>query len=762
MAVTLNALGSGLISGVNAGSQISQNNRESEKWDMYKARVNETDATTAFATTLQDQFGGDMNSMLDSPSGQQIAFNYIQQNKDVKDALSSNRGWEPSGLVRGDDGNYFVMLRNDSGEHRPLTVDRRTGTQPLRLSKDDLYTMMGASAAKLGVFNNPQMMKFIEQTMPSADFEMVKSQAGVDTSVADAKIPRAPSLESTSKVARSNATAANKPEPISVSVPTPASEVTDGKDPQVATRYNKSLSDLVESGMSVSDLPAGVRQDIKKESESNRVNLDELSPEERQRMLGDEAPQTLGEPVSRDTTNADTTVPSRADVNDRKAVYNQRVAELQKERADSGNNWTDDEIYQAATAGVSPDDLRMEARAAQGQQPTFDAGSVPPFMQQPQLGNLQNRAANIDSSPARVAPQGNTSFLDTAMQWLGATGQAYNAAMDTTQPNESDRSFGERLGGGIRRAADIAGGYVQGPANVVRGVADNVMDFGSDVVSGFTGNSNQQPQQQPAQNKQATPDVVKESVDRRAVRAADAADPQKRDNIEAEIGGRIRAETPQTRVEEDMKAYQQISRQTKSPNARQKYAAMRLYMSGAVPAQAYQNYLEHGRWEGNDLKDALSIINARTNQVKAQAAANKNSQAKDTEGRAVREEKRKLYDNNIETASGIVAADLASSSNELMRALTEEGSGINAREFAAAALDTVFSNPDNVYLVSGGRTTDKTDLKDFEVQKATAMVLDKLNKWTQGKEAGWFSREKPSMRSLLNEINLRDLSQQGQ
>lgn len=756
MAVVLNALGSGLVSGVQAGARIADNYRESEKWDMYKSRLNETDATTAFATTLQDQFNGDMNSMLDSPAGQQIAFNYIQQNKDVKDALASNRGWEPSGMVKGEDGNYFVMLKGENGEHRPLTVDRRTGTEPLRLSKDDLYTMMGASAAKLGVFNNPQMMKFIEETMPSADFEVVKRQAGMDTSAADTKIPRAPSLESTSKVARSNSSNAAKPEAIKVDIPTPVADATEGEDPQVKTRYNKSLSDLVESGMSVSDLPAGVRQDIKKESAANEVNLAELSPEEQRRMLGDEAPQAIGEDVSRETTQQDVGIPTRSDVNNRREQYNQRVAELQAERDNSGNNWTDEEIYQAATAGVTPDDLRLEARSNAEPQQTFDQNSVPNFML-PTTGLPKSAAANMDTSPQRITPKGNTSFLDTAMDWLGASGQAYNAAMDTSIPNDN-RSFGERLGAGVRRAADLTGDYLSAPTEVVRGLAGNVADFGSEVVRGFTGEPAQAEQQANAEPI----DAVKKSVEQRAVRASDAVDPQKRDNIETELGNVIRKETPQQRISQDQWAISQVSRQTKSPTARQKYAAMRLYMSGAMPQQAYQNYMQYGRWEGNDLAEAVSVVNARANQLKAAAAANKSTQEKDTEGRASRKEQRDLYNSNIETASSIVATDLASNSRELMQALTEEGSGVNAKDFATAALDTVFSNPDNVYLLSGGRTTDKTELKDFEIQKATAMVLDKVNKWTQGRPAGWFSRQKPSMRALLNEINLRDLSQQGQ
>lgn len=750
MAVALNALGSGILSGVSAGTSIARNNRDAEKWDMYKSRQSEADATTAFATTLQDQFNGDMDSMLDNPTGQQIAFDYIQQNDSVKNALSSNRGWNPAGLVKGSDGNYFVMLRDEQGEHRPLTVDRASGTEPLRLSKQDLFTMMGASAAKLGVLNNPQMMKFLEETTSKDGFKMMSNYMGADTSVADNKIPSAPSIENVSKVARVNKSSESKAEKLYDPTEPTTEDGFEGKDPDVDTRYNKSLSGLVEGGISLGDLPSGVRSDIEEQTRNAEVNLDELSQEERQKMLGDEAPQALGEPVSRMTTDADTATPSRTDIAGRKEQYNARVAALQEERNRSGNDWTDEEILQAATADVTPDDLRLEARANAGTQPTFSAESVPQFLLP--SGTPQNMAANIESSPNIIAPKGNTQFLDTAMNYLNTERERV--------AQQYGGSAGENIGTFGRNVASLGSNIYD---TLVARPAQAVGDFVGDVQRGFSGEqSTQESAPQPAQPATEQPSAVVRSVDTKAVRSADAADPAKRDNIEAEIGNRIRSETPQQRISEDEWALKQVSRQTKQPTARQKYAAMRLYMSGAVPAAAYQNYLENGRWQGSDLEDAVKITNARSNQIKAQAAADKNKQTKDTEGRAVRTEKRTVYSDNLDSASSVLAADISSRAGELMKSINKDGSGLTAKEFSRAALDTAMSSPENVYLVSRGRTTTKEDLTDFEVQAMTRMVSERIGQWTQGKPTGWFSRGTPSQKAMFDEINLRNLSQQGQ
>lgn len=736
MAVALNALGAGLISGVQAGTSIARNQREAEKWDMYKARQSEADATTAFATTLQDQYGGNMDSMLDSPAGQQIAFDYIKQNDNVKQALSSNRGWNPAGLVKGKDGNYFVMLKDQDGEHRPLTVDRASGTEPLRLSKQDLYTMMGASAAKLGVLNNPQMMKFLQETTDPQVFSQMKTFMGGNTADADNKIPSAPSIENVSKVSRTNASTQRKPEQVYSKTDQMIPDGSEGKDPAVDIRYNKNLSDAVEGGVSVKDLPKGVQDDIKKQSRNAEIDLASLSPADRQKLIGDEAnnstpkpsdPIPLGAPVSRPTTAADATVATRADVDRRRAEYNSRVTALEEERSRSGNNWTDDEIQEAATADVTPDDLRLARRTNQ-----------------------------------QTTAQGNTSFLDTAMGWLNTIGGVYNRAMDTPAPQGQERTFAQGVGAGARRVYDLASGYLGSTGEAVGQIGEGLSNIGGQLAEGFTGNDQQTAPQEAPQNAPQTPqqptDSVTRTVAQKAVRESDAVDPVKRENVETGIGNSIRQETPQQRVAADAEAVAQLQRNTRKPTARQRYAAMRLYMSSALPAQAYTNYLQNGRFEGSDLDDAIKVINARTNQVKAVTGAQKVANTGRTTTRQAQADARKVYEDNLDTASTVVAADLSSRAGELMRAINQKGSGLNAKEFAKAALDTAMSSPDNVYLVSGGRTSRKEDLKDFEVQALTRMVSDKISQWTQGRPSGWFSRSRPSQKAMLDEINLRNLS----
>lgn len=293
----LNAFGQGFSSGANAGANIAQSARAQDAVDYYKQRQNEKDKVTAMTSTLGDIYNGDVNEMLNDPAGQQIALDFMMSNPDIADKINSNKGWKASALLQGQDGKYKVMLQNGDGEFRPLTVDRKSGTQPAAYSKKDLYALMAGTAAKHGVANNSQNLQFLKETMPEEDFNLMQTYANGE----QPDVPKAPSIAAVSTAARSankdNAitTGSATPTPVTTGVPL-ATQNTDAAIDKHPTnepiepepkpnpdslegfdlRTKNDITKLAAEGVNFKDFPDRTKQYLRDEAVAKGVQLRDL------------------------------------------------------------------------------------------------------------------------------------------------------------------------------------------------------------------------------------------------------------------------------------------------------------------------------------------------------------------------------------------------------------------------------------------------------------------------------------------------------
>lgn len=792
MSTQLNAFGQGLIGGVQTGAAISEHNMRKEQWNMYKSRSAETDATNAMVTTLADGYGGDIDAMLNDPIGQQIAFDFIQKNDVVKGALESNKGWKPKAMMKDDSGTFVVMMTNDDGEVRPLTVDRKTGTEPLRLGQEDVYKLMGASASKLGITNNPQMMRYVTDLVGGE--EQAKTFLGADVSTT---IPKASSLSAVAPTARkSNGVSPvipsqNAPElvqqqsveaakPTKVNRTTVPTNLKDDKE-LVETRHNAALSDLTESGFSFDNLPRPVQEEIARQQQQNEVNLDALSLEERQRMLGDEAdPTAQVPPLGQRPVLAD------EDPNARFFSYLNRVNQAAADGA-----YTDQQVapldQRPVLADVNPtpqtadylsklkgntsffdtiiNNIREESRA-ESQQRLMSQYNGNPDSQVEQTLNAnqpsrleqrlneqvageavplgQINATDWASVPRRLGESINN-IASTAVDVV--TGQAGNEGA------EREKSAPRRLGESVRNVGeqlyDASLGQVKAYAD--RAVT-GLKSAGEEFLGGIAGTEKEE-----KQTEEKAASSVNSTLEREAVRHSDFKDPERRANVESGINQRVASEQPDVRIENDIRALEAIGKDTRRPTSKQLYAAMRLYQSDLLPKDAYTEFLQTGKLSHKAQELAIAELQARTDFIRAKtAAAREAGQQRDyleKRGKDAFEVAKKQYEQSVDSGSTGMLEYLGNN-QALIEHLT--ATGVKPEDYAKNMTNVALSLPQNVLAVTNGRTANKYEMFPHEVnmaQQATAAYI--FDKWRKPEKGGWFGRDKaPVTGGNVGDINL--------
>lgn len=746
----LNAFGQGFSSGANAGARIAASSRAQDVADDYFKRQKEKDAVTAFSTTLGDVYGGDVNNMLNDPMGQQLALDFVMTNPDVSKKMNSNKGWKASALLQGDDGRYKVMMRNDDGEYRPLTVDRKTGTEPVAYSKQDMYAFMAASAAKHGVQNNPQNLQFLNTMMGDDNY---KEFTTLLNSGQTPNVPETPSLGAVS----SNARAAKKsgtlvPEKVVSGAPVAAAQsVVEEEAPSAAEEGLAENAKKAASGKlpTAEDSPeafdARTKADIKNLSEQG-VNFKDL-PDRTKQYLRDEAVQKGVQLRDLDyglnVDDEDEIAGAAPQEETRPALANDDP----KMRFLLGSNY-EPEPAQDQAAGATPVADYLRGNAGQGTVPVLGQTGYP---------------ASAAAVQQQAGSQGNTDFLGRALDFAKNNNiiGTYMGGVDRDAPAATQ--VGQVIRNAPSNLAEAANPIIGLARNAYEEYGEGIREVGSQFAAGLMGTEPQQNAEEQTAKREESPsdNAVGRTLKNEAVREADATHPTRSLNIRQGINETLRTETPQERVAKDESMVNLLQKTTKKPTARQRYAAMRLAQSGVLTQGQMANYFENGRLAGSDLQDMLAVMKQRNDAVKANAAATKARTSAVSTVQKLSKDQREQLDNTVENLANNIAP-VISNNKGLMEAL--QGSkkfggdtGVSPVDYIKSNLELELQNPETVLALSRGRTTDPTQLDPVEVRQLADLLRTNISRWTRGNRGGFFTEGSPENTARMGDFNIREM-----
>lgn len=230
------------------------------------------------------------------------------------------------------------------------------------------------------------------------------------------------------------------------------------------------------------------------------------------------------------------------------------------------------------------------------------------------------KSLNTSAPAAAAVQQGRERLAE-----FGSHSQEPNGAqqvMDTISGTAGvvADTFNERGLMGLFQEAKDYGREVVAPK--VEGTIDMFKEGAEHLVYGKQG----APQTETAKEPEPAPEAKQETRGERAQRKGALPSSMPKEEGDQITRSQVQGMQPQQRVVAGWDDLQRVARSGSGSGrvtAKQRFAASRLYANGLIPAPAYSNYLETGRFSNADIEAAIALQNSRNEAVKAATARDK-------------------------------------------------------------------------------------------------------------------------------------------